>query len=173
MLAGIAWTRSPVTGTLLVVQPSVGARVTVTMFGSSNYPVQVAGQVALSATATQGQPTTGDANLTLQATVPLEPKPKVIKHEPTSELTDYFEMRDWVERNNYSEIERISLSEKERFVNKFFKDGGVISFDVDAIERIYDSNVNQQPALKRIIESKVPGVDNIQLKERLSRLIAK
>ncbi len=173
ILAGIAWTRSPVTGTLLVVQPSVGAQVTVTLFGSSSYPVQVAGQVALSATATQGQPTTGDANLTLQATVPLEPKPRVIKHEPTSELTDYFEMRDWVERNSYSEIERISPSEKERFIKKFLKDGEVISFDVDAIERIYDSNLNEQPALKRIIESKISGVDNIPLKERLSRLIAK
>lgn len=61
IVGGVAATGSPSSGSFLILQPSIGGQATLT-FG----PVEFSLQVSPSATFGQGQPTTGDINLTPQ-----------------------------------------------------------------------------------------------------------
>jgi len=170
VLAGVAWTGTPGSGMFTVVQPSAGGQLTLTWRG-----VQFAVQVAGSVTAVAGQPTTAEVNVTPQITIPLggESKPAQ-RRTPTSELTGLFEVRDWVDSARYSEIERLPVEEKARLAGILLRDV-VIDMDVDAVARIWraisDSPMQQQQ-IRRIIEERMPTIDNPAIKARLQRLLA-
>jgi hypothetical protein len=169
ILAGVAWTGSPASGTFAIVQPSVGGQLTLS-FG----PVQLAVQAGASITAAQGQPTTLDANITPQATLtfPLDlSKPKKRGPSP-SELTGMFEMLEWVERAAYSEIERMPTGEKKRYISTFLGEH-VTSRDFEAVARIWRSldAAGERAELRRFIDERIPGVADTAVQGKLRALI--
>jgi hypothetical protein len=169
VLAGVAWTGTPASGVFTVLQPSAGAQLTLTWRG-----IQFAVQASASITAAQGQPTTGEVNVTPQVTIPLFPgaerRPARVQ---TSELTGLFEIRDWVTNARYSEIERLPSNEKARLVRVLLS-SVVIILDVDAISRIWNSisSPSERQQIRSIIEGRVPTIDNPDVQARLRRLIS-
>jgi Domain of unknown function (DUF4157) len=167
VLAGVAWTGTPASGMLTVVQPSAGGQLTATWKG-----VQFAVQAAASVTGVKGQPTTAEINVTPQITIPFGSGSAPSSHKVnTSELTGVFEVRDWVDSAGYSEIGRLPTDEKSRLVRILFG-GTVIYMDVDSISRIWRAcTPGEQGQIKHIIEAEIPMVGNPELQKRLQRLI--
>ncbi|MBA3942924.1 MAG: hypothetical protein H0X37_00005, partial [Herpetosiphonaceae bacterium] len=169
ILAGVAWTGSPASGSFTVVQPSAGAQLTLT-WG----PVQLAIQAAVSATKVAGQPTTGEVNVTPQITIPFGSSGAARPNRvASSELTGVFEIRDWIENSAYSELERLPTGEKVRFVRVLLA-GTVIDFDVDAVARIWRSinGSGERAQVRQIIEGRLADISNARSQTRLRNLLA-
>jgi Domain of unknown function (DUF4157) len=167
VLAGVAWTGTPASGVFTVVQPSVGAQLTLTWHGIQ-FSVQAAGSV----TAVQGQPPTAEFNITPQITIPFGgPTPRPHRVD-TSELTGLFEVRDWVDRANYSDIERLPTEEKSRLIGIILR-GTVINMDVDSVSRIWHSidSAGERQQIRQVIEARIPDIDNPDMQTALRHLL--
>jgi len=168
VLAGVAWTGTPASGLFTVVQPSAGGQLTLTWKG-----VQFAVQVAASVTSVQGQPTTGEINVTPQVTIPLGSGSAPSTHRvQTSELTDLFEIRDWVDNARYSDLDRLPTDEKARLIGILLR-GVVINMDVDAVSRIWRSisSHGEQQQIRQIIEARIPTIDHPDVRKSLQHLL--
>lgn len=169
VLAGVAWTGSPASGMLTVVQPSVGGQITATW-----HAVQFAVQASGSITAVRGQPPTAEFNITPQITIPFGSEPPRVHRINPAELTGDIEMRQWAVNASYSDIERMPTTEKSRYVRVLLGDyrDFVSRLDVDAVVRIWDSlTAGEKRQIRTIIERLIPGIDDTDLQSRLRGLI--
>jgi hypothetical protein len=161
ILGGVAWTGSPASGMFSVLQHSAGGQLTLKW-----HSIEFALQAGPSVTLTQGQPPTADFNATLQATVPLLKRPE--PRTPSSELTGVFEVREWVEKSRYSEIERLPTDEQTRLISILLGDE-VGGSQVDAVIRIWRSisSPMERKDVRQFIEERLWHITNPRLVERL------